>query len=67
MKEHNSQHNNLSREITQAQIKMERNLPQKIKELVMAQPEHIDSISDDVVKQEVKKLRKFVREEGVEI
>jgi hypothetical protein len=66
MTEHNSIHNNLCHEISQNQIEKERELPQKIKELVMASPELIESMPDGVVKEEVLKLREFAREKGVE-
>jgi predicted FMN-binding regulatory protein PaiB len=66
MYQHNSSSKKLTTKVSQNQIEKEKELPQKIKELVMAPPELIESMPDGIVKQEVKKLRNVAREEGAE-
>jgi hypothetical protein len=67
MTKHNLSSKKLHSDVTQDQMDGARNLPQTIKELVMAQPDLVQSIQDETVKKEVQRLRKLAEEEGAKV
>ncbi|NMJ92710.1 hypothetical protein GLT81_00440 [Nanohaloarchaea archaeon] len=67
MTKHNISSKKLHSDVTQDQMDEARNLPQVIKELVTAQPDLVQSIPDETVKNEVQRLRKLAEEEGAKV
>ena len=64
-----NQHNYNKKSYTETDYKTwkkERELSQKIKELIQAPPALIDAMPEGVVKEEVKELREFAEKQGVE-
>lgn len=66
MSQHKNNNKKLSSKGSQNR-EAERKLPQKIKDLVQAPPHMIESMPEGPIKKEVKELREFAREEGVEV